>query len=81
MVQILISIVLGVFRKMNIFWGKGVGDGGGGMMKLWIFGGGGGSNRKTGLFLGVISKHSRAFFKVKVQNLNILGKMLLLNYF
>ena len=30
----------------------------GGMMKLWIFLGG---YRKTGLFLGVISKHSRVF--------------------
>ena len=29
------------------------------MMNLRIFGGGG--HRKTGLFLGVISKHSRAF--------------------
>ena len=30
----------------------------GGMMKLWIFLGG---HRKTGLFLGVIAKYSRAF--------------------
>ena len=42
----------------------------GGMMKLWIFLGG---YRKTGLFLGVISKHSRVFLKVKIQNWNILG--------
>ena len=40
--------------------GEGVGLSGldGGMMKLWIVLGG---YRKTGLFLGVISKHSRVF--------------------
>ena len=36
-------------QKDDFFWGEGVGD----MMTLWAFLGG---HRKTGLFLGVISK-------------------------
>ena len=44
---------------MNIFFvGGGGGGWDGGTMKLWIFLG---SYRKTGLFLGVISKYSRVF--------------------
>ena len=42
--------------------------GGGGTMKLDIFWVGGGGHQEMGLFFGVISKHSRAFFKVNIQN-------------
>ena len=44
------------FSVFLFFGGWGVGEGR--MMKLWIFMGG---HRKKGQFLGVISKHSRAF--------------------
>ena len=43
------SIFFGVFRKINIFWGRRI---------LWIFFGG---NHKIGLYLGVISMHFRVF--------------------
>ena len=48
-------------NSLFVFWGGGRWrefGWDGGMMKLNIFRG----HRKTGLFLGVISKHSRFFF-------------------
>ena len=54
-----ISIFLGVFRKMNIFWGY--------EDFVDIFG----WSSQNWASLRVISMHFRVFFKVKVQNWNI----------